>query len=198
MDLKEWILEKVEAEIQSVVASEENPENGKKIIATLIPIKSDEEMGITHLTKRARELYEEKEKKISPDILRQIERLVSLQAIDSLWMEHLDTMDHLRQSVRLRGYAQKDPLVEYRQDGLRLFQQMLREIDKTIVYTIYKVEIKPREENFSPSRREGGDGEGVRSKVGRNDPCPCGSGKKYKKCGMLNTQEHQKLIHGIK
>ena len=152
-------------------------------------------MGITHLTKRARELYEEKEKKISPDILRQIERLVSLQAIDSLWMEHLDTMDHLRQSVRLRGYAQKDPLVEYRQDGLRLFQQMLREIDKTIVYTIYKVEIKPREQEPSPQAM-GRDGE--RSKTGRNDPCPCGSGKKYKKCGMLNTQEHQKLIHGIK
>lgn len=177
LDLKKWILEKVEEEITGILAGEENAEQAKKIINTIFPIPQETELGITHLTKLARQIYDEKESKISPEILRQIERLITLQAIDSLWMEHLDTMDHLRQSVRLRGYAQKDPLIEYKQDGRRLFQQMLREIDKAILYTIFKVEVKPREETVAPVKISGS-GE----KLGRNDPCYCGSGKKYKKC----------------
>ena len=120
--------------------------------------------------------------------MREIEKIITLQTIDNMWMEHLDTMDHLRQSVRLRGYAQKDPLVEYKQDGMRLFEGMINEIDKGIVYTIFKVEVRPKEELRSSLQSS------ENPKIGRNDPCPCGSGKKYKKCGLLNTLEHQKLM----
>jgi preprotein translocase subunit SecA len=115
-------------------------------------------------------------------------RFVALQAIDSLWMEHLDTMDHLRDSVRLRGYGQRDPLVEYKKEGHLLFKNLLAEIDKQIVYTIFRVSIKTNEQ-LKPQ-------ENLRalqtadSTVGRNDPCPCGSGKKWKKCGMIGAKEH--------
>ena len=213
INLKEQILEKINAEIEDIVTIETDPEVTAKSIGSIfsagspplnLPLTKGEKEGvelwINHLTNLANHFYSEKENKITEPIMREIEKIITLQAIDNLWMEHLDTMDHLRQSVRLRGYAQKDPLIEYKQDGLRLFERMLKEIDKTIVYTIYKVELRPREQML-PSRAPvnfpslDGRGEGrVKGKIGRNDPCPCGSGKKWKKCGMINSEEHQQLI----
>ena len=197
IDLKTQILEKVGQEISSVIGFEEAAEDKKKAVNAIFPLSEEDqkrfatdsdELLINHLTKTAVKLYEDRENKITPQLMREIERIITQQTVDNFWMEHLDTMDHLRQSVRLRGYAQKDPLVEYRQDGLRLFEQMLKEIDRSIVYTIFKIQVKPREEAHVHQAAR------VSDKIGRNDPCPCGSGKKYKKCGLLNTEEHKKFV----
>jgi preprotein translocase subunit SecA len=135
-------------------------------------------------------------------MVRQLERIVALQNLDTIWMEHLDTMEHLRESVGLRGYGQRDPLVEYKREGFDLFKRSLAEIDKGIAYAIYKVGIMSQpqatqaqqvalaaagEQQVAEVRALSVDGK----EPGRNDACPCGSGKKYKKCGMLNTPEHQ-------
>ena len=197
IDLKAQTLRKVEDTIRQIVLSEPDQETALQAISAIFPISqeekpdSDPEMWINHLTSEAKRIYEQKEKKLTVALMREIEKIITLQAMDNLWMEHLDTMDHLRQSVGLRGYAQKDPLVEYKQDGMRLFEGMINEIDKAIVYTIFKVEVKPREEVGVGSPAEARLG---RTKAGRNHPCPCGSGKKYKKCGLLDTQEHQQLM----
>ena len=193
-NLKEQIFEKIETAIRQIVLSETDQETALKAVGAIFPVpteekpNSDPEMWINHLTMAAKQTYEEKEKKLTAPLMREIEKIITLQTIDNMWMEHLDTMDHLRQSVRLRGYAQKDPLVEYKQDGMRLFEGMINEIDKAIVYTIFKVEVRPKEELRSSLQSS------ENPKIGRNDPCPCGSGKKYKKCGLLNTLEHQKLM----
>ena len=193
IDVKKYILEKIGKEIESITGGEELKEGVLKAANSIFPVQGlpeGENMWTSHLTSAAAKLYDERETKISAPVMREIEKIITLQTIDNHWMEHLDTMDHLRQSVRLRGYAQKDPLVEYKQDGLRLFQQMLGQIDRTIVYTIFRVEVKPREQITPigrPAERVIG-----QAKLGRNDPCPCGSGKKWKKCGMINAPEHKK------
>jgi len=105
-----------------------------------------------------------------------LKNLVLLRSVDSLWMDHLDSMDYLRDSVRLRAYGQKDPLIEYKNEGIKLFQQLLASIQSTIVNTIYKVALAPDNAPASKSISSNSD------KIGRNSPCPCGSGLKYKKC----------------
>lgn len=193
INLKEQILENISEEVGELLATEEKPEIVLQTINAIFPIPAvqakefleknkenpDLPMWINDLTSIYQSLYQEKEKKFGENVMRKVEQVITLQSIDNFWMEHLDTMDHLRQSVRLRGYAQKDPLIEYKQDGLKLFERMLAEIDKTVVYTIFKVEIKPTEEpKFANSpEKSGGD-----KKIGRNDPCWCGSGKKFKRC----------------
>src|SRR3989344_1658043 len=203
IDLRAQILEKINQEITAIVSTEEDVETRIKALNTIFPLgpefeekvkKSDAEMLITDLTTATGKLYSHREEHLTAPLLREIEKIITLQTMDNFWMEHLDTMDHLRQSVRLRGYAQKDPLIEYKQDGLRLFEQMLRAIDRTIVYTIFRVEVKPREESSRTSAVQTKALTPEGKEIGRNDPCPCGSGKKWKKCGMLNTDEHQKLI----
>jgi len=125
--------------------------------------------------------YQEKTKDIAKSDVRNIEKFVILRTVDNIWMEHLDTMECLRDSVRLRAYGQRDPLVEYKNEGGRLFREVLQEIDNGIVDVLLKAEFKEQPANqqrFSrPMQANSKKGE-----VGRNDPCPCGSGKKYKKC----------------
>ena len=119
--------------------------------------------------------------------------MVMLRNVDTLWLEHLDSMDRLRDGIGLLGYGQRDPLIEYKKESYRMFQTLLGTIEENVVSAIFKVQVvqkvkSPMEnKNISAS---GGD-ETVSSavapkiklkKVGRNDPCPCGSGKKYKKC----------------
>ena len=144
---------------------------------------------VNHLVTVAEREYKAKHDKLGAETLAQMERVVWLRAIDTLWQEHLDTMEHLRDSVRLRGYGQRDPLQEFKNEGFTLFERLLEEINKNVVYTIFHVEITPQ-----PIQNLGLPAE-ASAKAGRNDPCPCGSGKKYKKCGLLNTQEHQELIN---
>ncbi len=135
----------------------------------------------------------------------QIGRLVNLQAIDTLWMEHLDTMDHLRDSVRLRGYGQRDPLVEYKKEGHGLFNRLLAEIDKQVSSTILRVSTglqaeAPSQNNVvltaaGQTAMENTNADPRGETIGRNDPCFCGSGMKYKKCGLINSQQHQKNLN---
>ncbi len=129
------------------------------------------------------EKYREKIKEIAVSDIRNIERFVILRTIDNIWMEHIETMEYLRDSVRLRAYGQRDPLVEYRNEGMRLFRQVLQDIDNGIAEILLNAQFKPDSgignqqtiRKKPPIIQES-------KKIGRNDPCPCGSGKKYKKC----------------
>lgn len=123
--------------------------------------------------------YKEKAEKIGEEKSK-VEKYVMLRAIDMLWMEHLETMECLRDSVRLRAYGQRDPLVEYKNEGRRLFGKMLEEIDSAIVEMLLKVELKGQDIHPQHQRTDSHDKQAKH--IGRNDPCPCGSGKKYKKC----------------
>ncbi|HAG08543.1 MAG TPA: preprotein translocase subunit SecA, partial [Desulfotomaculum sp.] len=133
--------------------------------------------------------YEERETELGAEILREIERVVLLRVVDEKWMEHLDAMDDLREGIGLRAYGQKDPLVEYKRESYEMFQKMIAAIQEEVARYVFRVkvvqepQVQPQqlvenryaeEEVQRPARRE--------VKVGRNALCPCGSGKKYKKC----------------
>jgi len=152
--------------------------------------------------------YEEKEKSVGLDLMRHLERMVFLQIIDSKWKDHLYAMDSLREGIGLRAYGQRDPLIEYKREGFQMFSQMIASIEEEAVETLFKLQpAKParfkgvfseeRQELSHPevsslnvSDQQGAEQEAPQSKpvqsthpkVGRNDPCHCGSGKKYKKC----------------
>nr|WP_283243652.1 preprotein translocase subunit SecA [Feifania hominis] len=144
------------------------------------------------LFERAMSVYEAKEQRYG-ELMRELERVVLLQVVDRHWMDHIDAMDELRRGVSLRGYGQQDPVIAYQNEGFDMFEQMTIDIREETVRLLFRAEIKsgdePKrqqvakatEENLGedgkqkPVRREG-------AKVGRNDPCPCGSGLKYKKC----------------
>jgi len=123
--------------------------------------------------------YEKKEKEIGTERMRQVEKFVSLRVLDNFWMEHLENMEHLRDSVRLRAYGQRDPLVEYKTEGHKMFQKLLGTIESSIGEMILRVSVSdqpPRPSNQPQTVLKSN------NNIGRNDPCPCGSGKKYKKC----------------
>jgi len=132
------------------------------------------------------------------------ERRTLLSVVDSRWREHLYEMDYLREGIGWRGLSQRDPLVEYKREGFDIFQEMERGLKEDYVTYIYRIEnIRLREEEMQQLSYSGGGEEpnqrpksprSSEGKVGRNDPCPCGSGKKYKKCGLQNTLEHQRLM----
>jgi len=159
----------------------------------------------------AKEAYNKKEQEIGADQMRQIEKAVMLQTIDMAWMNHLDEIDYLREGIGLRGYGQRDPLVEYKREAFHMFSGLMENVRSSIVHTIFKINVvrsgtqamppsnlkfKGAEEveQFGAAKavqnsQAGDKKEEVKSqpfintnKVGRNDPCPCGSGKKYKKC----------------
>jgi len=129
---------------------------------------------------------------IGVEPMKALSRLLLLEAFDRFWMEHLDTMTDLREGISLRNLAQRDPLVEYKNEGFRMFDDMLKKVDESIVTRFFKVRLVKREEqipvrvNTDEDKRPGNVGKQKtikkNKKVGRNDPCPCGSGKKYKKC----------------
>ncbi len=233
IDLKAEILEMVREEISDLVKfnlnlldeygnTKEDMESLLTAASAIIPIDQKlinqikEEAGsagdkefaiIDRLYKTAVDFWEAKEKEMGKEVFEGAQRFVALQSLDNLWMEHLDTMDHLRDSVRLRGYGQRDPLVEYKREGYQMFQNLVKEINKQIVFTIFHISVqvnqKPVEQpsliNLVTNRSDGSVGNGLdRSlrgqNIGRNDPCPCGSGKKYKKCGLINSPEHQTNI----
>ncbi len=157
-------------------------------------IESHDALELTdHLIKVAHREYEAKKAKVPENILADLEKAVYLRAIDQLWQEHLDTMEHLRDSVRLRGYGQRDPLVEFKNEGYQLFQRLLDEINRSVVNMIFRVDVAPTPAPEVVNLQAAAN-EAENKEIGRNDPCPCGSGKKWKKCGMLNTAEHQKLM----
>ena len=128
--------------------------------------------------KKEKELLEKKAKELGENF-GLVAKYITLKILDTLWVEHLENMEHLRDSVRLRAFGQRDPLVEYKREGHKLFQGFLKTFERTVFHFLLQSSIKtkeatktPKETTYVPSGR----------KIGRNDPCPCGSGKKYKKC----------------
>ncbi len=132
------------------------------------------------LIEYAEQLYEQREKEQGAENMRLLERLVMLRAIDSLWKDHLTEMDHLRQQASLYAMKQIDPLVAYKKEGHSFFQSLIAGIQHDVVHTIYKVSLAKQE---APAQRQPQKAAvPAGKKVGRNEPCPCGSGKKYKHC----------------
>jgi preprotein translocase subunit SecA len=137
------------------------------------------------LLEHANSLYEEREQELGPDNMRVLERLVMLRTIDRLWVDHLTAMENMRQGIGLEAAGQRDPLVIYKQRGHDTFQSLLAGITHDVAHTSFKVTIaKEKVSAPSPMAQAAKRKEAVAAgnKVGRNDPCPCGSGKKYKKC----------------
>ncbi len=167
-----------------------------------------------YLLGEAKKIYNQKEAEVGTELMRKIEKILMLQAIDNLWMNHLDEIDYLRQGIGLRGYGQRDPLIEYKREAFNLFTALMENIRGTITRMIFRVSIMPANmeqpaqapqkdlqlkgadenvEQFSghqASASAGGESKEEtkqkpivnKNNIGRNDPCPCGSGKKYKKC----------------
>ncbi len=138
--------------------------------------------------------YAKREEQFTSPVMREIERVVTLRVVDEFWMDHIDAMDDLRQGIRLRAYAQTDPVIEYKREGFDMFEAMNDAIKEEIVRRVFLVRIKTNEEikrqRVAKVTGEGAGGDKTVKrqpvvktiKVGPNDPCPCGSGKKYKKC----------------
>jgi preprotein translocase subunit SecA len=156
--------------------------------------------------------YQKKEEQVGSDMMRYLERMLMLQVVDSQWKDHLLAMDHLKEGIGLRGYGQKDPLVEYKREGFEMFEAMEARIARDTVAFLMKVQVAVEAERTADARdlsevplARPADGRSrreptltatrslrsgavptlapaMKAKVGRNDPCPCGSGKKYKKC----------------
>ena len=138
--------------------------------------------------------YAKREEQFTSPVMREIERVVTLRVVDEFWMDHIDAMDDLRQGIRLRAYAQTDPVIEYKREGFDMFEAMNDAIKEEIVRRVFAVRIKTNEEikrqRVAKVTGEGAGGDKTvkrqpvvkKIKVGPNDPCPCGSGKKYKKC----------------
>ena len=133
--------------------------------------------------------YEQKEQEIGAEHMRELERVVMLRVVDQKWMDHIDNMDQLRQGIGLRAYGQRDPVVEYKFEGFDMFEEMIRSIQEDAVRILYNAQVErplKREKVAQPIEATHGDGPAKpvlkSDKVGRNETCPCGSGKKYKKC----------------
>ena len=148
------------------------------------------------ISEAAFKIYNEKEAAVGPEDFRHLERIVMLQTVDNLWKDHLLSMDHLKEGIGLRGYAQQNPLIVYKKEGFELFQEMVSRIKEETLGILFRIQIsesqnisdlqQPKEQELvfssgdepakkNPVKR-------TQEKVGRNAPCPCGSGKKYKKC----------------
>jgi len=157
------------------------------------------EAAIEHVRKKVHEFYDAKEIEITPETMRQIERYIMLQTLDFLWKDHLLNMDHLREGIGLRGYAQKDPLHEYKREGFEMFSSLMNRLSYDVCEKLFRVqpvsetdmerlERRRRAEQQRMTLSRGEEEESKKpvkrhdKKVGRNDPCPCGSGKKYKRC----------------
>jgi preprotein translocase subunit SecA len=127
--------------------------------------------------------YRKKEQEVGANNMDQIEKEIVLKVIDTLWIEHLENMDHLIDSVKLRAYGNLDPLVEYKKEGHKMFRHLLNDIDEYVANTIMKITVQkqPAKNVFPESALSRGNTVSSQ-KVKRNDLCPCGSGKKYKKC----------------
>ena len=149
------------------------------------------------LSAKALEVYDAKEKEVTPPVMRELERVIMLRVVDEYWMDHIDAMQDLRQGIRLRAYAQSNPVDAYKQESLHMFEEMIAAIQEETVRRLYSVRLQKNEEvkreRVATGITEGrGDGTVKKQprrvqKIGRNDPCPCGSGKKYKHCCGRDT-----------
>ena len=189
--------------VDSCVAEEGGGYNLEELNSILLPIMpiqplTEEDTGLNghqlkeKLEEQAVKLYEEKEK-IFPTIdqMREFERVVILKVIDRKWMDHIDDMDQLRQGIGLQAYGQKDPLVEFKMSGFEMFDEMLFNIEVDTLRLIYHVRVEEKVEREEVAKVTGTNKDDTlvkapkkraEEKIYPNDPCPCGSGKKYKQC----------------
>jgi preprotein translocase subunit SecA len=168
--------------------------------AGIDPAKMNHDQLAQALVEATKKRYEEKEKQFGADLMRWLERRIVLDVVDTQWKDHLLSLDHLKEGIGLRGYGQKDPLVEFKKEAFILFEDMMNRIDtETVRYLFLMQPARPEEEAREIERRQRRQQQDLQyqagpaqaeapkpvragAKIGRNDPCPCGSGKKYKKC----------------
>ncbi len=196
---EQWDMESLERALQSDLQIDAPVAQWFKDEPTL----SDIEI-LARITQGADEAYQAKVAMVGTETFHQFERNVMLQSLDTSWREHLSALDHLRQGIHLRGYAQKNPKQEYKREAFELFEGLLDRVRKDVTRVVFTVQIRTQEdvEETAPhadvhnvqyqhagyDEALGGSGESAPQpadtapKVGRNDPCPCGSGKKYKHC----------------
>ncbi|WP_022663738.1 preprotein translocase subunit SecA [Desulfospira joergensenii] len=189
--IKEWNLEGLRTAVKSLFGFDPDLE-------TAVQRNDSPEQLSENLYETAREMYNKKMALIGDEQARQLERFIILQTVDTRWKEHLLSMDHLKEGIGLRGYAQQDPLRIYKKEGFEMFQGLMDRIKEEVVDILFKIQIstpsqvdemkKNEQEDLTFSHS---DGSSVKQpvkrssqKIKRNDPCPCGSGKKYKKCCM--------------
>lgn len=232
--LKEETLERIKTEVETLVSmalSEEAEEKGKQIVLSfceILPLdshsqsalakeieKKTNEETVNLLTDLVTKAYLAREKQWGGKISREIEKYVWLQSIDRLWIDHLDTIEDIREGVRLRGYGQLDPLVEYKKEAYSSFERLINSIESETIRRIFRVQPAQQPQPIVIPQKmitniDSEDGVGLAQKsikkitdkngkkIGRNDPCPCGAinpntGQpyKYKKCGMINAPYHR-------
>ncbi len=158
--------------------------------------ESEKEELIDLIISKAKNIYFQKEEMVGKDQFRQLERFIMLQTVDSLWKDHLLSMDHLKEGIGLRSYGQQDPLIIYKREGFAMFEDLIHRIKEDTLRILFKIQIssgdfksnvkKPDQNELSFSHSDGSTiNQPIKNKsakIGRNAPCPCGSGKKYKKC----------------
>ena len=191
----QWNVEEIAESVKALSGLELHSE-----LVEIAKTGSSEKVG-EYLKTQISKLYEAKEKELNAENMCQLEKLVLLRTIDELWMDHIDAMEYMRDSVRLRAYGQRDPLVEYKTEGHKMFQQLTGAIEAEVANLIFKVGFfnQPRQVKTEEGRPNIISGEEnmieqesrlnldqqpveTESKIGRNELCPCGSGKKYKRC----------------
>ena len=209
-NVKEEIWEMIQDTVDSIVSSYTNekirPEEwdfaglAKKIRNTFaVDVYPEDLKGLykrdeirEKIIKVVKEAYQKREEELGEEMMRELERMVFLHTIDSRWKDHLYAMDSLREGIGLRGYGQRDPIVEYKREAYAMFEDLIERIKEEVSELIFKVQIsrEPVQERYHPrpspalvgTRVKDSNKIGKKKKVGRNDPCPCGSGKKYKYC----------------
>ncbi len=197
-EMAEWNMEEIAESIKTLIAKNESLHSELVEIGGSKDFHRLSEFLADYVTKA----YEAKEKETGPEAMRQLERLVLLRTIDELWMDHIEEMEHLRDSVRLRAYGQRDPLIEYKIEGQKMFEKLQDSVKGQVANLIFKVsmiqqpkEVKMEERRPDIVREEGHNhqaqinepahrapAQNDHPEIGRNDPCWCGSGKKFKKC----------------
>lgn len=207
-DNRQRVLDYLHEQIEHIVRAHVNPDTGESNLEEIAEacraiIPFDESLHKTLLEKsddileylqsELERIYTTHEQRVGLAQMQMIEKFVLLRTLDDVWVDHIEAMEHLRESVRLRAYGQRDPLVEYKIEGQRMYATLLGTVAARVANVIFKVQIE-QQPTERPRRVVEGHAEVVEDKVGRNDPCPCGSGKKYKKCCLLNTDEHKRLL----
>ncbi len=188
---EEWDLAGLAAEVSKIMSlpSGEKPESWRQLTPSELA---------DHLLELAEALYDEREKTLGEANMRQLERLLMLQAVDNRWVRHLTDLDELREGIGLRAFAQQDPLIAYQKEAHEMYQELIAAISRDVVYRIFHAQLftrpTPPVRHMQTNRGNGGgQAQPVRSgkALGRNDPCWCGSGKKYKFCHMRADQGHE-------
>jgi len=230
--IKDWILSLIDETckelVEETILSERNlqPEEVEALVKRYqevfaLPLKLPENLTtkseiLTYLQDFTKQKYEERERNIGSDLMRNLEKYFLLTTIDNLWKEHLLMLDYVKESVGLRGYGQKNPLQEYKKEAYHLFVSLMKRIRETTLSYLFRIELREEAEKVQEMVLEEGEIDESklkfakkdvfaeeerknqpikREKVGRNDPCPCGSGKKYKKCcgrDALETNEEER------